>query len=117
MIQHKDDYIYSENTMVEYISAEEQTWDKETLEELWDRYNICFDGKSIMPIKIINKDLENPMIVLGSEDDGTIYFERCCYGKPEDWIEDEYKNMFSAYWIDSVIEQLQEVKRRLKSEN
>ena len=111
MYVYEDEWVDKENIYRECYSAEEQVWDKEALERLWESHNIVFDGHGIKPIKIIGKDSTNPIIAFGSEDDGTIQFERDYYGGEEP---SNYRFSCSAYWIDSIIEHLQEVKRRLK---
>ena len=111
MYVYEDEGVNKENIYTECYSAEEQEWDREALEQLWERHNIVFDGRGVKPIKIIGKDSTNPIIAFGSEDDGTIYFERDYFGGEEP---SNYRFSCSAYWIDSIIEHLQEVKRRLK---
>lgn len=111
MYVYEDEWVDKENIYRECYIAEEQMWDKEALERLWESHNIVFDGHGVKPIKIIGKDSTNPIIAFGSEDDGTIQFERDYYGGEEP---SNYRFACSAYWIDSIIEHLQEVKRRLK---
>lgn len=111
MYVYEDEWVDKENIYRECYIAEEQVWDKEALERLWESHNIVFDGHGVKPIKIIGKDSTNPIIAFGSEDDGTIQFERDYYGGEEP---SNYRFACSAYWIDSIIEHLQEVKRRLK---
>lgn len=108
---YEDEWVDKENIYRECYIAEEQMWDEEALERLWESHNIVFDGHGVKPIKIIGKDSTNPIIAFGSEDDGTIQFERDYYGGEEP---SNYRFACSAYWIDSIIEHLQEVKRRLK---
>ena len=76
--------------------AEEQCWDKATLKQLKEEHDIVFktSGDAVMPIMIINKDSDNPLFVIGYEDDGTIQFERK-YG--------QLINCFSFYWVKSLI--------------
>lgn len=85
------------------ISAEEQAWDKQTLQQLKDEYNIIFmsNGEGVRPVKVI-KDSDDYYIAIGSEDDGTIYFDKS-HG--------HYKDMFCAYWLDALIADLQEAKK------
>ena len=82
------------------FSAKDQTWDKATLKQLKEEYNIIFmtKGDAVMPVMIINKDSEYPLFVIGSEDDGTIQFERE-YG--------HFTNTFSPYWVEPLIADLQ----------
>ena len=83
------------------FSAYDQCWDDATLNQLKDEYNIMFEtnGAAVIPVMIINKDSEYPLIVLGSEDDGTITFKRK-YGQFED--------MFSIGWVKPLIADLEE---------
>ena len=87
--------------------AEEQCWDDDTLKQLREEHNIIFrtNGRGVMPIMILNKDSEYPLIAIGSEDDGTIYFERR-YGSLAD--------TFSPYWVKYLIADLEEALRVCK---
>lgn len=108
-------YVFNEDN--EYLEpdepitfvAEDQIWDKATLKQLKDEYNIVFmtSGNGVIPIMIVNKNGENPWFVLGSEDDGRIYFERR-YG--------QLINCFSPYWIKPLIADLEEVLRILEED-
>lgn len=84
------------------LSAEDQNWDDATLKQLRDEYHIFFmsSGDSVTPIMVTGKK-DNPLIVIGSEDDGTISFHReagC------------YQNLMSAYWIPHLIADLEAAK-------
>lgn len=89
------------------ISAEDQCWDKKTLKQLRDEHDIIFmsAGDGVIPVKVI-KYGDNYGVALGSEDDGTIAFEQYGYGDTK-----QYEHMFSEYWIDKLIADLQEAKR------
>ena len=84
--------------------AEDQRWDEATLRELKEKYNIVFmtqkDG--VMPIMILNKDSDNPIFVIGSEDDGRLHFKRK-YGN--------FSNCFSFHWTKFLIADLEEALR------
>lgn len=84
--------------------AEDQHWDKTTLKQLKEEYDVVFmtSGNGVMPIMIINKDSDNPLFVIGSEDDGTIRFDRK-YGS--------FSNCFSFYWAKALIADLEEALR------
>lgn len=86
------------------ISAEDQCWDKKTLKQLRNEHDIIFmsAGDGVIPIKVI-KYGDSYGVALGSEDDGIIQFEQ--------YSEGNYKHMFSEYWIDKLIADLQEAKR------
>ena len=82
------------------LSAEDQRQDKDTLEELKEKYNVFFMSNgmdSVHPIMV-----RDNICYIGHEDDGTIYFDRK-YGHPT--------NGFSVHWIDSLINELTEVKK------
>lgn len=91
-----------------YISAEDQCWDKNTLKQLRDEYDIIFmsSGDGVIPVKVIKYGDNYYGVALGSEDDGTIAFKQCGYGDTK-----QYEYGFSEYWIDKLIADLQEAKR------
>lgn len=91
------------------ISAEDQWWNKEALAELRDTYNIIFmsSGRGCKPILVIPRENESPLVAIGVEDDGTVYFKRDDYGN--------YANSFDSGWIDSLIADLQAAKEFIKS--
>lgn len=81
-----------------YLTAEDQTWDEDTLKQLRDEYNIFFmsDGEGVVPVMILHPTTI-PMVVFGIEDDGTIAFARE-YG--------HCKHCISADWIPGLIADL-----------
>ena len=92
---------YFNNEDCERIFAEDQSWDKETLKQLQNEYNVYFmnNGDGVCPIKIIPRnDAQNPLIAIGWEDDGQIGFDK--------YDQDHYTNCIDAYWIDSLIADL-----------
>lgn len=84
---------FADGTFLE-IEAYNQEWDNETLKELKEKHNIVFmsEGDSVTPILV-----ENGIINIGIEDDGTLFFMN-------DGIS------ISANWIDSLIAELKEAK-------
>jgi hypothetical protein len=90
------------------ISAEDQWWNAEALKELRDEYNIIFmsSGAACNPILVIPRENESPLVAIGVEDDGTVYFKRDDYGN--------YANSFDSGWIDSLIADLQAAKEFIK---
>lgn len=82
------------------ITAEDQCWDDATLKQLRDEYNIVFmtNGDAVLPVMILNKN-KHPLLVIGSEDDGRIHFERK-YG--------QFVHAFSSYWVESFVSDLRE---------
>ncbi len=111
MIKYVDDYVENNTLLDDFgegglmISAENQCWDKQTLKQLRDEYDIIFmsEGDGATPIKVV-KYGKHYGIALGSEDDGTMFFEKYF---------DNYKHMFSEYWIDSLIADLHEAKKHI----
>lgn len=93
-----------------YISAEGQCWDKKTLKQLRDEYDIIFmsAGDGVIPVKVI-KYGDNYGVALGLEDDGTIAFKQYGCGDTK-----SYEYMFSEYWIDKLIADLQEAKKHIE---
>lgn len=112
------DYTYEMNDEMtvcyEHYTVQNQTYDKETLKELREKYGIFFlTGKDgCTPIKVVPREGRNPLIVLGNEDDGTIYFEK--------WVGGQYRKAFDCYFIDGLISDLTVAKKyaeKLKKEN
>lgn len=102
MNENKDKKLYTfEADGVQYINSKNQEWcDEQTQKELAEM-NVVFSGKGVIPIKIIYRDEHsNPLIELGCEDDGCIFFH-------------EYKNsfnhsqVFDAHWVRALIEDLE----------
>jgi len=79
------------------LTAEDQCWDAETLRQLKEEYNVvfCTDGDGVTPI-MVSKEWG---IVLGCEDDGTIYFNQK-YGQPD--------MCFSLVWVKHFMADLKE---------
>lgn len=95
-----DDECYSDATLE--ISTHNQVWDKKSLKELKDMGILFMNGKhdACIPVRVINKDYYDiPMIEIGSEDDGTIFFGG------------ENSKIFSSYWLDGLIEDLKAAKK------
>lgn len=95
--------INEEHGVLRYF-AEDQAWDKKTLQQLRDNHNIVFmtSGNGCTPIMIIPRKHNNPLIAMGGEDDGQIFFHTH-FGR--------FENTMDCYWIDSLIADLQEAKR------
>ena len=83
-----------------YIWAKDQTWDEETCKELKEKYNIIFNH-GIRPIMVVRRDDEglDPLLIVGSEDDGTICFMRRTA---------TFNNAFDVGWTKSFIENLKD---------
>ena len=94
-----DDRVFYDEVLM--ISAEDQWWNAEALKELKDEHNIIFmsSGNACKPIMVIPRENEAPLVAIGVEDDGTVYFKRDKYGR--------YENSFDSGWIKSLIADLQ----------
>lgn len=90
------------------FSAENQEWDDATLKQLKDEYNIIFqtNGDGVIPVMLVDKNSENPLIAIGYEDDGTIFFER---------KQGLFKECFSAFWVKFLIADLEEALKMLNA--
>lgn len=93
------------------ISAEDQAWDEDTLKELREKHNIIFmtSGDGVRAYKILERDetifgqrITSPLVVVGHEDDGTIYFKKGYK---------QFQDQFDSAWIDSIIADLKEVNK------
>ena len=80
------------------IYAEDQRWDKETLKQLKEEYNIFFmsGGDGVSPVM-----LKDDMIFIGWEDDGQIGFRKSKYHYGG------FLDGFDIYWIKFLIADLQ----------
>lgn len=87
-----------------YFRAEDQTWDGQTMRELWEKYHVYYN-RGIWGYMVIPRKTGDPLIVIGYEDDGCIRFPRS-YG--------QYEHSFSAYWIKSILKDFDEVQYGIK---
>lgn len=80
------------------IFAEDQMWDKATLKQLKEEYNIFFmnGGDGVRPVMI-----KDNMVIIGLEDDGQIAFR-----KSKNYCRD-FLDGFSIYWLKFLIADLQ----------
>jgi hypothetical protein len=99
--EHKDDREWDPDNDTMYIVADDQCWDSATLKQLREEFNIVFmsKGDAVMPVMILGKDSNHPRLVIGHEDDGTIFFTRR-FG--------QFEHSFSPYWVKSLIADLRE---------
>lgn len=88
------------------ISVEDQLYDEETLRQLRDEHNVIFmtGGNGVLPIMVLN-ERKNPLLAIGHEDDGTIFFDRK-YG--------QYSNTLSPHWVDYLVSDLREAVRFIR---
>lgn len=82
------------------IVAEDQRWDKNTLKQLKKDHNITFmtDGDGVIPVMIRNR-----LVILGGEDDGTIFFTKRY---------NQFENCFSIHWVPFLISDLKKAVER-----
>lgn len=73
------------------LCAENQNWNKETIKQLKNEYNILYDGTGCYGFEVIPREQSNPLIRIYSEDDGTLYRTNI---------------VFDIYWIKSFIKNL-----------
>lgn len=80
------------------IFAEDQTWDKETLKQLKEEYNIFFmnGGSGVSPVMV-----KDNTVFIGWEDDGQIGFRKSKYHYGG------FLDGFSIYWLQFLIADLQ----------
>lgn len=77
-----------------YISAKDQEWSAAAINEL-SKLDIFFNNDGIMPVRLIERGSSNPLIQLGTEDDGTIYFH-------------DTDQCFDIYWARHLIFDLED---------
>lgn len=103
---------YNNDNCCEDAAAENEVWDKATLKELKEKYNIIFlsKGNGVHPIKILYREEypDDPLIVIGYEVCGKICFDKYM---------GHYQNMFSSYWLKYLIADLKAAKKRIKKIN
>lgn len=73
------------------LFAENQSWDKKTVKQLKNEYNIFYDGTGCYGFEVIPRGQSNPLIRIYEEDDGFLH-------KTD--IE------FDIYWLKSFIKNL-----------
>ena len=73
------------------LYAENQSWDKETVKQLKNEYNIFYDGTGCYGFEVVPRERSNPLIRIYSEDDGFLY---------------ETDIVFDIYWLKSFIKNL-----------
>lgn len=94
---------------VQYLTVEDQCYTDEDIENLRLVHNVFFmsNGKeSVIPVRVEEsykyKGKQQYAVVLGSEDDGIIYFDRT------------KDTRFGAAWLDGLVDDLQAAKKYLK---
>ena len=77
-----------------YIEAKDQTWSNKTAQDELLSLNVVFKSCGVSPIRILPRQNSNPLLQIGSEDDG-----RICFSKTD--------QIFDAFWANSLISDLQ----------
>lgn len=113
MIDYLHDNMKTVDVLYENYVVQDQTYDDKTLKELEQKHNIFFlnGANGCTPIKVVPRKGRNPLIVLGYEDDGCIWFEKQ-FG--------HYRNAFDSSLIDGLITDLTAAKKfveKLKKES
>ena len=100
---------YNNDKCCETVAAENDVWDKATLKELREKYNIIFlsKGNGMHPIKILYREEcpDEPLIVIGYEHCGMICFDKYM---------GNYQNTFSSYWLEYLIADLKAAEKEIK---
>ena len=82
---------------------DKQCWTKSFLKQIRDEHNIIFDGKGCLAVRIIpNPDSDYPSLSIMIQDDGMLF---------------ESKTKVSMYWVDELIELLEEAKKYWKEKS
>lgn len=104
MIDYLYDTMETMDILHETYVVQGQTYDNKTLKELEQKHNIFFlnGDNGCTPIKVVPRKERNPLIVLGYEDDGCIWFETR-FGS--------YRNAFDSSLIDGLITDLTAARR------
>ena len=87
-----------------YLTAKDQEWDNATRKQLRDKYHIFFmnNGDGVIPVMVLTrKSSSDPLIILGSEDDGMIRFDR---------KHGQFQTCFSSYWVPYLVSDLMAAK-------
>lgn len=87
------EYVFEDENELRIV-AEDQYWDKNTLKQLKKEHNITFmtDGDGVIPVMIRNR-----LVILGSEDDGIIFFKKRYK---------QFENCFDIHWVSFLISDL-----------
>ncbi len=83
-----------------YFSAYDQRWDNQTIQELWDKYHVFYNG-GIHAYLILPRKTSDPLIITGYEDDGRIQFPRNYR---------HFEHPYSSYWLKSLITDLTDIR-------
>lgn len=82
-----------------YVWSENQEWDDKTVEQLRKEYHIFYDRSSHIAVMLEGFSKKHGgMVVLGFEDDGTIYFHKDEHLK--------YKAAFHSRMLPAVLKEL-----------
>ncbi len=79
-----------------YITASNQVWSNKTTQSELRALGIYMQSCGVLPVMLIERSGLNPLVLIGEEDDGTIFFknERC--------------RTFDLYWARHLINDLED---------
>lgn len=80
---------------------DEQCWKKPFLKKIREEYNVIFDGKGCLAVRILDSERDFPLVSLMIEDDGALHETDC---------------RFSMYWADGLIKNLEETMKYCKKQ-
>ena len=80
---------------------DQQCWKESFLKKIRDEYNVIFDGKGCLAVRILNGECEYPIVSLMIEDDGMLHETNC---------------KFSMFWADGLIKNLKETMKYCKKQ-
>lgn len=78
-----------------YVSAEEQEWHNPTAQIELRKLDVFFSSCGVLPVRLIERASHNPMIQIGTEDDGTAVFN-------------DSSPCFDIYWARHLISDLED---------
>lgn len=81
-----------------YVSAPDQSFTKEFLQEIRERDLVIYDGRACHAVRIIPRKGINPLFEILSQDDGSL---SSCKGQ----------ETFDMGWTDGLIKQLEDAKK------
>lgn len=79
-----------------YIHAEHQEWNDPIVQRELKQLDIFFTSCGVTPIRLVERGSHNPMIFIGTEDDGTIFFNECSLGMDIFWARHLISDLESA---------------------
>ena len=77
------------------VSASDQEWSRRKTQEELQKIGIFMQSCGVCPVMIIERNNHNPLVVIGDEDDGTMFFQ-------------EDPKTFDLYWARHLINDLED---------